>query len=218
MKHAPHYTTLQKFASRIPSALLDRIIKSFLPEEHAPSASLIIGVDASGFKPSKASSYYTQSFKPRKKKRYVKCTLAVELKAQLVCSFKARRIARHDVVDFMPVLEKASLPSGVTVVADKAYDAETCHVYVRERLNGYTVIPPRHEGLPVWKTKGRYRKQMRRGYPEAVYHQRSKDETVFSVVKRVMTEHLASRMVRTQNRELAFRLIAYNAYRLINKT
>jgi hypothetical protein len=38
-----------------------------------------VGVDASGFKPSKASSYYTKSLKPRRIKRYVKCTLAVEL-------------------------------------------------------------------------------------------------------------------------------------------
>jgi len=59
---------------------------------------------------------------------------------------------------------------------------------------------------------------MERGYPEAVYHQRSKDETVFSVVKRLMSEHLSSRLVRAQNRELALRLIAYNAHRLTNIT
>lgn len=36
---------------------------------------------------------------------------------------------------------------------------------------------------------------MKRGYPEALYHQRSKDETVFSVVKRLMGERLGSRLV-----------------------
>jgi hypothetical protein len=113
-----------------------------------------VGVDASGFKPSEASSYYTQSLKPRRVKRYVKCTLAVDLRSQLVCGFKARRIATHDIVDFKPVLEKASLASGVILVADKAYDAEHCHVYVREELGGYAVIPPRHKDVPVWKTKG----------------------------------------------------------------
>ena len=174
-----------------------------------------MGVDASGFKPSKASSYYTKSLKPRRVKRYVKCTLAVELGSQLVFGFKARRLARHDVVDFKPVLEKASLSPGVVVVADKGYDAESSHEYVREELVGYAVIPPRNAGVPVWRTKGLYRKEVKRGFSSSLYHQRSKNETVFSVVKRLMGECLLSRLVRTQNRELAFRLVAYNANRMV---
>jgi len=89
-----HCATLQKFAARISSALLDRVVRGFA--EEADPSEPILGVDASGFKPSKASSYYTRSLKPRRVKRYVKCTLAVELKTQLVCGFKARRLARHD--------------------------------------------------------------------------------------------------------------------------
>jgi hypothetical protein len=134
MKRIPHYTTVQKFASRTPSTLLDRILRCFLSGT-TTLASLIVGVDASGFKPSRASSYYTQSLKPKRVKRYVKCTLAVECQLQLVCGFKARRLARHDIVDFKPVLEKASLGSGVVVVADRGYDAEHCHAYVREKLD-----------------------------------------------------------------------------------
>lgn len=151
-------------------------------------------------------------------KRYVKCTLAVELRSQLVCGFKARRLARHDLADFRPVLEKASPGPGVVVVADKGYDAEHAHAYVREKLGGYAVIPPRHRDVPVWRTRGRYRKEMKRGYSEALYRQRNKDETVFSVVKRLMGEQISSKLVRMQNRELAFRLIAHNAHRIVNIT
>lgn len=174
-----------------------------------------MGVDASGFKPSKASSYYTKSLKPRRVKRHVKCTLAVGLGSQLVFGFKARRLTRHDVVDYKPVLEKASPIPGVVVVADKGYDAESSHEYVREELVGYAVIPPRNAGVPVWGTRGLYRKEMRRGFSSSLYHQRSRSETVFSVVKRVMGVCLLSRLVRAQNRELAFRLIAYNANRMV---
>jgi len=214
LRRIPHYTTLQKFASRLPSAMLERVLRGFV-QEASPSEP-VVGVDASGFKPSRASSYYTRSLKPRRVRRYVKCTIAVELRSQLVCGFKARRLARHDIIDFKPVLERASLRPGVIVVADKGYDAEHAHEYVREELGGYAVIPPRRMDVPVWRTRGRYRKEMKRGYPEALYHQRSKDETVFSVVKRLMSEHLSSRRVRMQNRELALRLIAYNAHRLTN--
>ncbi|MEM2906158.1 MAG: transposase [Candidatus Bathyarchaeia archaeon] len=61
----PHYTTLQKFAARISASLLDRVLRSFIPEGAAAFTSTVLGVDASGFKPSKASSYYTRSLKPR---------------------------------------------------------------------------------------------------------------------------------------------------------
>jgi len=211
----PHYSTLQKYAARISASLLDRVLKAFTREVNPCEP--VLGVDASGFNPSRASSYYTRSLKPRRVKRYVKCTLAVELGTQLVCGFKPRRLARHDLADFKPVLEKASMRPSV-VVADKGYDAEHAHAYVREKLGAYSIIPPRHRDVPVWRTRGRYRKEMKRGYPEAVYHQRSKEETVFSVVKRLMGEHLTARLVRMQNRELALRLIAYNAHRLTNIT
>ena len=43
-----------------------------------------------------------------------------------------------------------------------------------------------------------------------------KDETILSVIKRLFGEHVTSRLVRTQNRELSLRCIAYNMHRLTN--
>jgi hypothetical protein len=83
-------------------------------------------------------------------------------------------------------MEKAQLKPGFVVVADKGYDAEHVHVYVREGLGGFAVIPPRHLDVPVWRTGGRFGKEMKRGYSKKLYNQRSKDEAVFSVVKRLV--------------------------------
>ncbi len=41
-------------------------------------------------------------------------------------------------------------------------------------------------------------------------------ETIMSVIKRLFGEYLSSRLVRTQNRELSFRCIAYNVHRVTN--
>jgi len=49
------------------------------------------------------------------------------------------------------------------VVADKGYDSEDNHVLVREKLHGFSIMPPRYEQVPIWKTHGRYRKEMKRG-------------------------------------------------------
>jgi hypothetical protein len=59
---------------------------------------------------------------------------------------------------------------------------------------------------------------MKRGYPKILYNQRNKDETILSVIKRMFEEHITSRLVKTQNRELSFRCIAYNMHRLTNLT
>ena len=59
---------------------------------------------------------------------------------------------------------------------------------------------------------------MKRGYSKLLYNQRNKDETIISVIKRLFGEHIISKLVRTQNRELSFRCIAYNTLRLTNLT
>ena len=60
-------------------------------------------------------------------------------------------------------------------------------------------------------------KQMKRGYSKIPYHQRNKDETIISLIKRLFGEQItSSRLVRTQNKELSLRCIAYNTHRLTN--
>ena len=78
------------------------------------------------------------------------------------------------------------------------------------------IPPPRYQSVPLWRTYGIYRKQMKkRGYSRILYNQRNKDETIImSVIKRLFGEHIKSWLVRTQNRELSFRCIAYNMHRL----
>ena len=137
---------------------------------------------------------------------------------QVICIIKVRRApARHDNVDFKPIVTKtAGIKPLSIVVADKGYDSEENHVLVREDLKAYSIIPPRYQEVPIWKTHGKYRKQMKRGYLRPLYNQRNKDETIVSVIKRLFGEHITSRLIRTQNRELTFRCIAYNAYRVTN--
>jgi hypothetical protein len=217
LSHIPHYTTLQKFAARINGTLLEKIISSFILLL-SNIKRLFVGIDSSGFKVTKASQYYTDRTKLRKK--YVKLSLGADMLQQIICTIKIRRApTRHDNVDFRPLITKIAkiLPLSV-VTADRGYDSEDNHLLVREDLHAFSVIPARYEHVPIWRTHGRYRKQMKRGYCKVLYNQRNKDETIMSVIKRLFGEHITSRLVRTQNRELSFRCIAYNMHRLTNIT
>jgi len=146
-----------------------------------------------------------------------------DLLQQIIWNVKIRRApTRHDNVDFEPIITRTSeiMPLSV-VTGDKGYDSEENHVLVRELLHGFSIIPTRYERVPIWRTHGRYRKQMKRGYcnilySTLLYFQRNKDETIISAIKRLFGEYITSRLIRIQNRELSFRCIAYNTHRLTN--
>jgi Transposase DDE domain len=192
----------------------DKIVSSFILV--IDTRHIFTGIDATGFKIIYASGYYTNRAKlPRKK--YAKLSIGADVLKQIICKVKVRRTpTRHDNIDFAPTVTKISKIKPLSVVvADKAYDSEDNHVLVREKLNGFSIIPSRYENVPIWKTKGRYRKEMKRGYNKILYNQRNKDETIVSVIKRLFGEYITSTLVRMQNRELTFRCIAYNIHRMV---
>jgi len=212
----PHFTTLQKFADRINNVMLGKIISSFVVLS-GTRRHIFVGIDSTGFNITRASQYYTERAKLRRRK-YAKLSIGADVLKQIICNIKVRRApTRHDNIDFKLVITKTSeiLPLSV-VVGDRGYDSEENHIMVREKLGAFSVIPARNEDIPIWKTHGRYRKQMKRGYSKTLYHQRNKDETIVSVIKRLFGEHIRSRHVITQNRELSLRCIAYNMHRLTN--
>jgi hypothetical protein len=194
--------------------LLEKLISSFIVI--SGTKHIFAGIDSTGFKITRASQYYTERTELRRK--YAKLSIGADVLQQIICTIKIRRApTRHDNIDFKPIITRTSniLPLSV-VTADKGYDSEDNHQLVREGLHAFSIIPARYEHVPIWRTYGRYRKQMKRGYSRLLYSQRNKDETIVSVIKRLFGEHLMSRLTRTQNRELAFRCITYNMHRLTN--
>jgi len=131
----------------------------------------------------------------------------------MITSTKLRRGPNNDNIDFIPIAGKADSfkPLGI---ADKAFDDESNHVFLRDKLNALSIIPARNENIPVWRTKGKYRKEMKRGYSKRMYHQRSKVETIFYVIKKSMGDDIRSIKTKAQNNEMRFKIIAYNAARI----
>ena len=148
-------------------------------------------------------------------RRFLKLTIGAELRRQLVTSVKVRRGPRNDTIDFPPVVRKAHsvVPIGMGI-GDRGYDSERNHRILREELHAMSMIPSHMEGVPLWRNEGLYRKEMKRRFNERVYHQRAKDETIFSVVKRTMGDEMRSVRTKGLNNEIRVRMIAYNAMRV----
>ena len=181
LSHIPHFTTLQKFTDRIKNSLLEKIISSFIVI--SGTKHIFAGIDSSGFKITHASQYYTERTATRRK--YAKLCIGADVLKQIICTIKIRRApTRHDNIDFRPIITRTSnvLPLSL-VTADKGYDSEDNHLLVRETFHTLSVIPARYEHVPIWRTHGKYRKQMKRGYSKLLYNQRNKDETIISAIK-----------------------------------
>lgn len=207
----PHYTTLQKAAARLSHGILLKMLESFVM--YARIRKIFAGIDSTGLSHGQASYYYTKRLKLRRK--FVKISICADMRRQIIFSIKIRHQRRHDSVDFVPLLEDSIrlAPIG-TVVADRGYDSEWNHVAAHRIGIANTIIRPKYESLQVYRTKGINRKKMKRNFNWDLYHQRSKVETIFSVIKRMLGEHIMSRYILTQNRETMYRIIAYNCYRI----
>lgn len=228
LKKIPHFTSLQKVAKRIKKTLLEYVLLGFFFLTRLKK--IDGGGDGTGFKASTASSYYTaclERYKRKKKRRgrrkkrrkikkHVHPLLLIELRLQLVLTTMIRRGPLNESPLIIPLLKKLKglIKRLRKFLYDKGGDAEYIHEFVRDILNAESIIPARNKDVPIRRTSGQYRKQMKRNFPKKEFKKRKRNETVHSVIKRIMGEELLSQKWWMQDKELLLRFIAYNAYRI----
>ena len=99
---------------------------------------------------------------------------------------------------------------GKTIVADTEFDAEERFHEKVIGLGGKGVAPLRHKDIPVHRTNGSRRKQLRRKWPGRSYHRRPLSETDNSMLKRGMGETLRGRTVGQQARHFYMKCFTHN--------
>ena len=197
LKNVPDHSTLVKFHKRINATILEGLLCKKPVKTSA--------IDSSGFETTHMSYHYANVWNrqdKRKYRRYLKVSIAIDTGSQYILSQKIRLGPRNDNIDFESVMKDVRCNF---VVADKGYDSKSNRYFVLRKMKAYPHIPYR-------KISGRnYEKT---GVPlifnEKIYHQRSKVETVFSVIKRKYGSFILSKSFETQKKELLFRMIAYN--------
>ena len=139
----------------------------------------------------------------------MKLSIAIDTDKQLILTYKIRKKARHDTKDFKLLLQNIICKH---VVADKGYDDKKLRRYILHHMHATPNIPYRKNSGHT-KMVGRNRSIL---FNEKEYHQRSKVETVFSVMKRKYGSVLRNRSYATQQVELISKLITYNLDRRLN--
>jgi IS5 family transposase len=197
LKTIPDHSTLVKFHKRIQTKDLDNLL--------CKKGIKIAAIDASGFDATSMSYHYANVWNrqdKRKYRRYLKISIAIDTDSQYILSQKIRLGPRNDHLDFKRVMKPVKFKY---VVADKGYDSRSNRYFVLREMKEYPHIPRRKNSGPTYEYKNQKLK-----FDKKIYHQRSKAETVFSVIKRKYGSYILSKSFETQKKELLIRLVTYN--------
>lgn len=200
--NVPDHSTLVKFHKRIKTTILDGLLCSKKVKTSA--------IDSSGFDTSYMSYHYANVWNRRDKRkyrRYLKVSIAIDTDSQYILSEKIRLGPRNDNIDFVSVMKKVNCDF---VVADKGYDSRKNRYFVLREMKAYPHIPRRITSGATYEKAG-----VKIKFNEKIYHQRSKVETVFSVIKRKYGSYALGRSFDTKKKEVIIKMIAYNIDRKI---
>lgn len=207
----PHYTTLQKAAARLSGILLHAAIGRFI--SIVCPGMIFGGADATGFEDRHSTPYY--SYRCSLRHSFTKISAGSDMDTQLVCAVVVQHHpVGHDVRHFPELFQQVMKAAAAWIfVLDKGYDAEWIHQMIRHN-SVLSMIPVRDRDCLISRTRGRYRKQMRRSFDDTLYHQRNKCETIFSVIKRKFGSEIKSYHDTMKEKELLYRVMAYNCHRM----
>jgi Transposase DDE domain len=233
LKRIPDHSTLQKAGKRLfGTHTTDRLL--------AASVRLMMGrrklvrraaADSSGLESGHRSPYFVRRrargqkglenprYQTTTYTRFPKLTVLVDPQTHQVLALLTGRGPRPDLNELDPLL--ARRPRGITLLAllaDAGYDSEANHVLLREEHGIRSLIPARHGRPPKGgqPPSGHYRRLMKhrlrtkRRRRRCGYTQRAQIETVFSMIKRNLTDTLLSRSYHAQNREMRLLVLTHN--------
>jgi transposase len=216
LSRIPHYTTLQKVSARLKPGFLEDIMRAVGSTIVEPG--FVAAVDSTGFSLNHSSHYYLVNTNRRDIcSNYLKTTLSGDAGSLVVLSCRMRLKRRHDTLDFKPVLRKIKNNKPGVVVADKGYDSVSNYEFVDQYLKATPIISIKRMNSSLDVTYGVLRRKIKQNFPHKIYHQRSKIETIISMIKRKYGSTILSRKHRTKKNELLLKLIAHNC-QIITKT
>ena len=214
LSEVPHFTTLQKFISRIKSLYLRITFRKtvnlfYSKDEVIP----ITAIDSSGFTSGYCSHYFSERT-GKLRKHFMKTSISVDTDQQDITGFISSNSRVHDTRHARKLLRQCHnlLPSDCYVM-DRGYDSEDIHRLIRQVLNADSIIPPR-----FWKNEivgGSYRKEMVLRADDPKYRRRQLVETTFSVLKRKFGGDLKAREFPIQMKEITCKIIVYNIHKFL---
>ncbi len=144
LSEVPHFTTLQKFLSRVKTLYLRLTFRKtvnlfYTSDEKIP----ITAIESSGFTSEYCSHYFSERT-GKIRKHFLKTSISVDTEQQVITGFVASNSRVHDTRHAVKLLRQChKIRKSDCYVMDKGYDSEAIHRLIREDLHANSVIPIR---------------------------------------------------------------------------
>lgn len=195
LQNVPHFTTLQKAFSRFGKYVMTKLLELSVGETTG-----FVGIDSTGFRITNASPHYVR--RCGLKAPHVKTSISIDTETQMVLSAFTCHTRKHDSQFLIPLAESSGEVN--VLVADKGYDSQP----MREELRSKGIRP-----LILHREFTGHDKRANETIRRNGYHERSKVESVFFVVKQKFGDVLSSKTTANQHKEGILTMVTYNIYR-----
>ena len=228
LTRVPHFTTLQKAATRLLRApvareLFDQIVHAAEECRLLSQSPSTVAVDATGFEAMHTSRYFVRRRERGQQKaqnplyltttyrRFPKAAFVVDCATHLILACVAMRGPSPDITHLDRIMVEAFTRRRMgTALLDAGYDAEWAHELLRDDMGIRSIIPPRIGRPTARPPTGRYRAQMRRHFPRKTYGQRWQAETAISMIKRRQGECVRAHTYHPQCRAITLKALTHD--------
>jgi len=130
-------------------SVFNRVVKSFLG-----LLGNIMLIDSTVFSVNYHSFYYDKTlddFCRKKRKKYVKTTICVDDKSQIIVSYDVYFGEIHDSKEMLKSMDSEIIGKFKIIIVDKGYDSERGEPHYYQKIYGlFAIIPARNEEVPIY--------------------------------------------------------------------
>jgi len=208
----PHYTTLQKFVSKIDKTLLEKLVRA--SHKLMTGLKMQTAIDSTGFINVNPSYYYLHRCNLKTPtKNFIQTSLVVDTKTKLILNISTSPYRQHDSQAFIPLIDK--LKHNIScVLADKGYDSMELRKYCwKNNIVNHTPV----KGLPEYQKMSQERILAKRRFRYKTYAKRTIIESVISAIKRTTGNFVNARTKDNQQKQVIFKVLTYNLEKVAGK-
>lgn len=220
LERVPDHSTLCRAEKRLldkstSRKLLQETIYQALNTRQMKKLVELAAMDGSGFESRHISQHFMKrqnfSGKRMSHKKYPKMGLLVDTASHMILALTTERGPSPDSKHFEELLDEATSNTKIKcLVADAGYDSERSHILARKGFGIRSLIPPLCGRPSASLPRGYYRRLMTYRFDSKLYGQRWQVETVFSMLKRLLSSALKARSYYSQCRELRLKALTLN--------
>jgi hypothetical protein len=198
-------STLHNYAKAIPRKIWHELLKA----THNSKVE-IAAIDGTGLSRCARSWHYIKRIDGEFVNSFFKLSVCIDVKRRKFLSIKLRSKRASDIKDVKYLISKLSTPPSLCLM-DKGYDAEWLHQFLHSK-NIKAIIPAKNNKISIYKTKGFFRKQMKKSFDKSTYNQRNIVESLIFAFKKTFGDSVNSKLLTSAYADVFCRAIAYNLF------